>query len=150
MAGRAYSPRFLWMWPNARVSVMGGDQLQDVMQTISNDPSKTSKLKAQIEHQSTPLYASARLWDDGVIAPSDTRAVLGMGLSVAMKSWDPERRERGNFGVFRMVSPCHYVLDWRLTSRGFTVRRCRSWKGTRVETAEICNSIHLSILRQVG
>lgn len=61
MAGRAYSPRFLWMWPNSRVSVMGGDQLQDVMKTISNDPEKTQHLKAQIEHESTPLYASARL-----------------------------------------------------------------------------------------
>lgn len=66
------------------------------------DTSKTSKLKAQIEHESTPLYASARLWDDGVIAPSDTRSVLGLGLSVAMKSWEPKDRERGNFGVFRM------------------------------------------------
>ncbi|ORY72420.1 carboxyl transferase [Leucosporidium creatinivorum] len=102
MAGRAYDPRFLWMWPNARVSVMGGDQLQDVMATVSKDTSKTSKLKAQIEHESTPLYASARLWDDGVIAPSDTRSVLGLGLSVAMKSWEPKDRERGNFGVFRM------------------------------------------------
>ncbi|KDE04079.1 methylcrotonoyl-CoA carboxylase beta chain [Microbotryum lychnidis-dioicae p1A1 Lamole] len=102
MAGRAYDPRFLWMWPNARVSVMGGDQLQDVMSTVSKDTSKTSKLKAQIEYQSTPVYASARLWDDGVISPSDTRSCLGLGLSVAMKSWNPEKRDRGNFGVFRM------------------------------------------------
>ncbi|SCZ93627.1 BZ3500_MvSof-1268-A1-R1_Chr6-3g08781 [Microbotryum saponariae] len=102
MAGRAYDPRFLWMWPNARVSVMGGDQLQDVMSTVSKDTSKTSKLKAQIEHQSTPVYASARLWDDGVISPSDTRSCLGLGLSVAMKSWNPEKRDKGNFGVFRM------------------------------------------------
>ncbi|KAK4699122.1 hypothetical protein P7C70_g7143, partial [Phenoliferia sp. Uapishka_3] len=102
MAGRAYSPRFLWMWPNARVSVMGGDQLQDVMATISTDTAKTSKLKEQIEHESTPLFASARLWDDGIIAPSDTRSVLGLGLACAMKSWDPEKRQRGNMGVFRM------------------------------------------------
>ncbi|KAL8292632.1 hypothetical protein RQP46_001244 [Phenoliferia psychrophenolica] len=102
MAGRSYSPRFMWMWPNARVSVMGGDQLQDVMATISTDTAKTSKLKEQIEHESTPLFASARLWDDGIIAPSDTRSVLGLGLAVAMKSWDSEKRQRGNMGVFRM------------------------------------------------
>lgn len=78
------------------------EELTSPILFISRDTSKTSKLKAQIEHESTPLYASARLWDDGVIAPSDTRSVLGLGLSVAMKSWEPKDRERGNFGVFRM------------------------------------------------
>ncbi|KAM0746264.1 carboxyl transferase [Meredithblackwellia eburnea MCA 4105] len=104
MAGRAYSPRFLWMWPNARVSVMGGDQLQSVMETVSTDKEATKKLAKQIEEQSKPLYASARLWDDGIINPSDTRSVLGLGLATAMKSWDAswKREGRGNFGVFRM------------------------------------------------
>ncbi|KAI5480418.1 3-methylcrotonyl-CoA carboxylase beta subunit [Pseudohyphozyma bogoriensis] len=102
MSGRAYSPRFLWSWPNSRVSVMGADQLQSVMSTVSKDTEKTLKLKDQIEHESTALYGSARLWDDGIIAPKDTRNVLGLGLAVAMKSWDPKHRERGNMGVFRM------------------------------------------------
>lgn len=68
---------------------------------IRSDPSKTDKLKAKIEHEGTPYFSSARLWDDGIIAPSDTRNVLGLGLSVAMKSWDPTK-PRGNMGVFRM------------------------------------------------
>ncbi|KAI7965463.1 hypothetical protein MJO29_003561 [Puccinia striiformis f. sp. tritici] len=111
MAGRAYGSRFLWMWPNAKVSVMGGEQLSHVMSTISQDQSKTEKLKAQIENESTSLYTSARLWDDGIINPTDTRSVLGLGISLA----NSERKSRAEnlrhqnsqgsmngFGVFRM------------------------------------------------
>jgi 3-methylcrotonyl-CoA carboxylase beta subunit len=117
-----FSPRFLWMWPNARVSVMGPDQLQDVMNTISKfalpsfassslpsltsletfrDTTKTAGLKDRILKESEATYCSARLWDDGIIQPSDTRSVLGLGLAVAMKSWDVRKREKGNFGPFR-------------------------------------------------
>ncbi|KAK4053538.1 hypothetical protein OIV83_001706 [Microbotryomycetes sp. JL201] len=102
MAGRAYDPRFLFAWPNAKVSVMGGDQLQAVMSQVSSDSAKTSKLKEQIERESMATFGSARLWDDGIIQPEDTRSVLGLSLSVAMKSWDPAQAGRGNFGVFRM------------------------------------------------
>lgn len=102
MCGRSYGPRFMWMWPNAKVSVMGADQLADVMGTVSSDAERNSKLKQQIEHQSAAMYGSARLWDDGVIKPSDTRSVLGLGLAVAMKSWDPTEQGRGRFGIFRM------------------------------------------------
>jgi len=104
MAGRAYSPRFLWMWPTARVGVMSGNALQDVMMSVSKDPARRSTLKAEIEGQSMPLYATARLWDDGIIRPVDTRSALGLGLAVSMKGWDPKQSQwgRGNFGVFRM------------------------------------------------
>ncbi|KAH7887523.1 carboxyl transferase [Phlebopus sp. FC_14] len=112
MSGRAYSPRFLWMWPNAKVSVMGSGQLSQVMATVSKDPSRHSSLKADIEAQSTALYSTARLWDDGIIQPTDTRDVVGLGLSLAARecrdgrssSTSPttwERAVRG-FGVFRM------------------------------------------------
>ncbi|CEH18247.1 methylcrotonoyl-carboxylase subunit beta [Ceraceosorus bombacis] len=86
MNGRAYSPRFLWMWPNARIGVMGGDQLSSVMGSVSSSASSqesTRKLAEQIEHQSTAMYASARLWDDGIIRPADTRGALAMGLHIA-------------------------------------------------------------------
>lgn len=83
MCGRAYSPRFLWMWPNARVGVMGGEQLSQVMGTVSSDKSKQEGLRETIEKQCLPEYASARLWDDGIIRPQDTRSVLTLGLSVA-------------------------------------------------------------------
>ncbi|PWN41342.1 carboxyl transferase, partial [Ceraceosorus guamensis] len=86
MNGRAYSPRFLWMWPNARIGVMGGDQLSSVMGSVSSSASSqesTRKLAEQIEHQSTAVYASARLWDDGIIRPADTRGALAMGLHIA-------------------------------------------------------------------
>ncbi|KZT23946.1 carboxyl transferase [Neolentinus lepideus HHB14362 ss-1] len=97
MCGRAYSPRFLWMWPNAKVSVMGSGQLSQVMTTVSRDPAQHASLKSEIEHQSTALYATARLWDDGIIRPADTRDVVGLGLALA-------RREKGTgrLGVFRM------------------------------------------------
>lgn len=114
MAGRAYSPRFLWMWPNARVSVMGSGQLSQVMKSVSRDPSQHASLQAEIEAQSASLYATARLWDDGIIKPTETRDVVGLGLALAArqstrspsrlsgssgKTWDGEGR---GFGVYRM------------------------------------------------
>lgn len=83
MNGRAYSPRFLYMWPTARVGVMGGDQLASVMSTVSSDSARVAGLRDQIEAQCMPTYASARLWDDGIIRPIDTRATLALSLSVA-------------------------------------------------------------------
>jgi len=115
MAGRAYSPRFLWMWPNAKVSVMGSGQLSQVMQSVSRDPSQHASLKAEIEAQSSSLFATARLWDDGIIKPTETRDVVGLGLALAARqrgctrlshpsglsgvTWDGEGR---GFGVYRM------------------------------------------------
>ncbi|MFD0853674.1 carboxyl transferase domain-containing protein, partial [Actinomadura adrarensis] len=94
MCGRAYSPRFLWMWPNARVSVMGGEQAASVLATVRRDQLGDSwtaeaeeefkaPIRDQYERQGNPYYSTARLWDDGVIDPLDTRRVLGLGLSVA-------------------------------------------------------------------
>jgi 3-methylcrotonyl-CoA carboxylase beta subunit len=97
MCGRAYSPRFLFMWPNARISVMGGDQAATVLGTVGSgaDP---DAIRAQYEAQGHPYYSTARLWDDGVIDPIDTRTVLGLALSAAANAplGDPA------FGVFRM------------------------------------------------
>jgi 3-methylcrotonyl-CoA carboxylase beta subunit len=112
MCGRAYSPRFLWMWPNARISVMGGEQAASVLATVkrdgieakggqwSADDEETFKapIRAQYEAQGHPYYASARLWDDGVINPTDTRRVLALGLSASLNAPISETR----FGVFRM------------------------------------------------
>lgn len=112
MAGRAYSPRFLWMWPNAKVSVMGSAQLSQVMTTVSKDPSQHSSLQNEIEEQSTALYSTARLWDDGIIKPTDTRDVVGLGLALVsrQKGVGSESRKKTTtwegdgkgFGVFRM------------------------------------------------
>ncbi|CAE6472022.1 unnamed protein product [Rhizoctonia solani] len=108
MCGRAYSPRFLWMWPNAKVSVMGSGQLSEVMATVSKDPAQHASLKAEIENQSTALYATARLWDDGIIRPQDTRDVVGLGLGLAARerrtgsSFAQSGAAEGAFGVFRM------------------------------------------------
>jgi 3-methylcrotonyl-CoA carboxylase beta subunit len=99
MCGRAYSPRFLWMWPSAKVSVMGSGQLSQVMTTVSKDPSQHNTLKDKIESQSTALYASARLWDDGIIKPTDTRDVVGLGLALAAREHGAGKK---GFGVFRM------------------------------------------------
>ncbi|KAF9481857.1 carboxyl transferase [Pholiota conissans] len=112
MAGRAYSPRFLWMWPNAKVSVMGSAQLSSVMTTVSKDPSQHSSLQDEIEEQSTATYSTARLWDDGIIKPTDTRDVVGLGLALVSRekratkgpahtgtTWDGDGK---GFGVFRM------------------------------------------------
>jgi 3-methylcrotonyl-CoA carboxylase beta subunit len=112
MCGRAYSPRFLWMWPNARISVMGGEQAATVLATIRRDaleargetwsPADEEAFKApireQYEHQGHPYYSSARLWDDGVIDPLDTRMVLGLALSACANAPIAEPR----YGVFRM------------------------------------------------
>ena len=112
MCGRAYSPRFLWMWPNARICVMGGEQAAGVLATVKRDAveAKGGTFSAQEEeaikrpildqfsHQSHPYYSSARLWDDGVIDPADTRRVLALGLSAALNAPTGEP----NFGVFRM------------------------------------------------
>jgi 3-methylcrotonyl-CoA carboxylase beta subunit len=104
MCGRAYSPRFLFMWPNARISVMGGEQAATVLATVRrpDDPEPEeefkSRIRAQYETQGHPYYSTARLWDDGVIDPADTRTVLGLALSAAANAplADPA------FGVFRM------------------------------------------------
>jgi 3-methylcrotonyl-CoA carboxylase beta subunit len=112
MCGRAYGPRFLWMWPNARISVMGGEQAATVLATVKRDGMETrgekwsaeeeesfkQPIRAQYEHQGHPYYASARLWDDGVIAPADTRRVVALSLAAALNAPIPETR----FGVFRM------------------------------------------------
>ena len=104
MCGRSYSPRFLWMWPNARISVMGGEQAASVLATVRGDmtPEQADEFKApiraQYEHQGNPYYSTARLWDDGVIDPADTRTVLGLALSVCGNApLDPV-----SYGVFRM------------------------------------------------
>jgi 3-methylcrotonyl-CoA carboxylase beta subunit len=96
MSGRAYSPRFLWMWPNARISVMGAEQAATVLGTVGS--SEASSVREQYEHQGHPYYSSARLWYDGVIDPLDTRTVLGLALSACAHAPLDEPR----FGVFRM------------------------------------------------
>ncbi|KAL7270807.1 Methylcrotonoyl-CoA carboxylase beta chain, mitochondrial [Rhizina undulata] len=99
MCGRAYGGRFLWMWPNARIGVMGSEQLTSVMATVgkSVDP----ELKNRIDHESEATFSSARMWDDGVIAPEDTRRVLGLALEAAMGGKDSSRGET-KWGLFRM------------------------------------------------
>lgn len=112
MCGRAFSPRFLWMWPNARICVMGGEQASSVLAVVKRDgiEAKGGTWTAQEEvdfkqpildqfsHQSHPYYSSARLWDDGVIDPVDTRRMLALGLSASLNAPIPEPR----FGIFRM------------------------------------------------
>ncbi len=112
MCGRAFSPRFLWMWPNARISVMGGEQAASVMANVKRDSTQAQSkpwdqeeenaykqtIRDQYEHQGHPYYATARLWDDGIIDPADTRTVLGLGLSAALNAVISETK----FGVFRM------------------------------------------------
>jgi 3-methylcrotonyl-CoA carboxylase beta subunit len=112
MCGRAYSPRFLWMWPNARISVMGGEQAASVLATVRRDGIEAkggswsmeeeeafkAPIRSQYEEQGHPYFATARLWDDGVIDPADTRRVLALGLSAALNAPIPDTR----FGVFRM------------------------------------------------
>ncbi len=104
MAGRAYSPRQLWMWPNARISVMGGAQAARVLSTVRGFETDTERdafeapILDEYERQGSPYYSTARLWDDGVIDPLDTRRVLAMGISAALNAPIPETR----FGVFRM------------------------------------------------
>ncbi|HEX3220300.1 MAG TPA: carboxyl transferase domain-containing protein [Candidatus Limnocylindria bacterium] len=105
MAGRAYSPRQLWMWPNARISVMGGAQAARVLSTVNRDISTDAEreafeapILAEYERQGSPFYSTARLWDDGVIDPMHTRRVLALGISAALNAPIPQSR----FGVFRM------------------------------------------------
>jgi len=112
MCGRAYDPRFLWTWPNARISVMGGEQAANVLAQVTREkhakhgttwPEAEEEqfkaiLREQYEKQGSPYYASARLWDDGVIAPQDTRKILGLSLSAALNA--PIKSTR--FGIFRM------------------------------------------------
>ncbi|RVU43293.1 carboxyl transferase domain-containing protein [Rubrivivax rivuli] len=113
MCGRAYSPRFLWMWPNARISVMGGEQAAGVLATVRRDGIEAkggtwsaedeaafkAPIQQQFEQQAHPYYATARLWDDGIIDPADTRRVLALGLSASLNAPIPEAPR---FGVFRM------------------------------------------------
>jgi 3-methylcrotonyl-CoA carboxylase beta subunit len=104
MCGRAYSPRFLWMWPNARISVMGGEQAASVLATVRGEMTPEEEeafkapIRAQYEDQGNPYYSTARLWDDGVIDPADTRTVLGLALSVTANA----PVESVSYGVFRM------------------------------------------------
>jgi 3-methylcrotonyl-CoA carboxylase beta subunit len=112
MCGRAFNPRFLWMWPNARISVMGGEQAALVLARVKRDaieakggqwpPEEEEAFKAPIrakyEREGHPYYASARLWDDGIIDPADTRRVLALALSASLNKPMEETR----FGVFRM------------------------------------------------
>ena len=112
MCGRAYSPRFLWMWPNARISVMGGDQAAAVLATVKRDGIEgrggnwsmeeeeafKAPIRRQYEEQGHPYFATARLWDDGVIDPADTRRVLALGLSASLNAPIPDTQ----FGIFRM------------------------------------------------
>jgi len=97
MCGRAFAPRFLFMWPSARISVMGGEQAATVMETVGQ-PEVGARLRDQYEEQGQPYYSTARLWDDGVIDPRDTRDVLGLALSAAANApLGPIE-----YGVFRM------------------------------------------------
>jgi len=112
MCGRAFDPRFIWMWPNARISVMGGEQAAGVLASVTRakmerDGKKWSKeeeeefkkpIQEQYEHEGHPYYASARLWDDGIIDPSDTRRILGLAISASLNAPIEETR----YGVFRM------------------------------------------------
>lgn len=100
MCGRAYGPRFLWMWPNARVGVMGSDQLAAVMETVGQKPDP--ELRARIDSETEATFSSARLWDDGIIPPQHTRRYLGLGLQAAMGGRNEVRAGDTKFGVFRM------------------------------------------------
>jgi 3-methylcrotonyl-CoA carboxylase beta subunit len=112
MCGRAYSPRFLWLWPGARVSVMGGPQAASVLSTVRRDQIESgggswsadeeaafeAPIRAQYEEQGSPYYSTARLWDDGIIEPAQTRDVLGLALDVCLRAPQGEP----GYGVFRM------------------------------------------------
>ena len=107
MCGRAYSPRFLWMWPNARISVMGGEQAASVLSSVESGRDKWTaeeeeafkqNIRAKYEREGHPYYSSARLWDDGVILPEDTRDVLGLSISASLNA----PIEDTKFGIFRM------------------------------------------------
>jgi 3-methylcrotonyl-CoA carboxylase beta subunit len=113
MCGRAYGPRFLWMWPNARISVMGGEQAATVLGllrqetvearggtwTAQDEAAFKAPIREQYERQGHPYFATARLWDDGIIDPADTRTVLGLALAAGLNA-PPAPPAR--FGIFRM------------------------------------------------
>jgi 3-methylcrotonyl-CoA carboxylase beta subunit len=112
MCGRGYSPRFMWTWPNSRISVMGGEQAASVLSTVRRDALEAAgkawsaeeeeafkaPLRRQYEEQGHPYYATARLWDDGIVEPAQSRRVLGLSLSATLNAPIPPTR----FGVFRM------------------------------------------------
>jgi acetyl-CoA carboxylase carboxyltransferase component len=113
MCGRAYNPRFLWMWPNSRISVMGGEQAANVLLTVKREqlarheqpdmtPAEQDEFKAPIlekyEFEGNPYYSTARLWDDGILDPPQTRRVLGLALSACLN----QPSIKTNYGVFRM------------------------------------------------
>jgi len=112
MCGRAYGPRFLWAWPNSKISVMGGEQAASVLATVRRDALEAqgkawsaeeeaafkAPTREQFEQQGSPYYATARLWDDGIVDPAQTRRMLGMGLAAAANA----PIEATRFGVFRM------------------------------------------------
>ena len=113
MCGRAYDPRFLFMWPNSRISVMGGPQAADVLATVKQDQRVREDLDPmtdqewddfqapileKYEVEGSPYYSTARLWDDGIIDPRDTRDVLGLAISASLNAPMPDT----NFGIFRM------------------------------------------------
>jgi 3-methylcrotonyl-CoA carboxylase beta subunit len=112
MCGRAFDPRFLWMWPNARISVMGGEQAAGVLATVKRDqlaregkmltPEDEQAMRQPIldkyDHEGSPYYSTARLWDDGILDPVETRQTLALALSASYYAPIPEPR----FGVFRM------------------------------------------------
>jgi 3-methylcrotonyl-CoA carboxylase beta subunit len=112
MCGRAYSPRFLFTWPNSRISVMGGEQAASVLATVKREGLEArgetwsaadeedfkAPIRARYEEEGNPYFATARLWDDGIIAPSDTRRVLALALSACLNAPIPDTK----FGVFRM------------------------------------------------
>jgi len=112
MCGRAYDPRFLWMWPNARISVMGGEQAAGVLTTVKREQlardgavlsaDDERAIRAPIlekyDHEGSPYYSTARLWDDGILDPVDTRQALALGLSAAFNAPIAEPK----FGIFRM------------------------------------------------
>ena len=113
MCGRAYSPRFLFTWPNARISVMGGEQASSVLATVRRDNIEAdgkswsaaeeeafkAPIRAQYEAEGNPYYATARLWDDGIIDPAQTRDVLGLAFAATLNAPIPDRPQ---FGIFRM------------------------------------------------
>ena len=125
MCGRAYSPRFLWMWPNARISVMGGEQAASVLATVRRDgiearggrwsEARSTPFKQpildQFEHQAHPYYASARLWDDGVIDPADTRRVLALAIER-----EPERADPGAAALRRVPHVTEPRAPWASTA----------------------------------
>jgi acetyl-CoA carboxylase carboxyltransferase component len=115
MCGRAYSPRFLWMWPNAQIGVMGGEQAADVMVTVKNDqlaregkPPLTEEQVRQIKEpiieaalkEGDAWYSTAQMWDDGILDPAKTRDVLGLAISAALNA--PIRDDVYGYGTFRM------------------------------------------------